>query len=33
MCLTYSDRIVIILRITDKEIVLLDIGPHEAVYR
>jgi len=31
--LTYSDRIVLVLRATQKEIVLLDIGPHDAVYR
>jgi mRNA-degrading endonuclease YafQ of YafQ-DinJ toxin-antitoxin module len=31
--LTYSDRIVLVLRATEHEIVLLDIGPHDAVYR
>ncbi len=31
--LTYSYRIVLVLRITAKEIVLLDIGSHDEVYR
>lgn len=31
--LTYEYRIVLILRITAKEIVLLDIGTHDEVYR
>lgn len=31
--LACSDRIVLILRITQKEIVLLDIGHHDAMYR
>jgi mRNA-degrading endonuclease YafQ of YafQ-DinJ toxin-antitoxin module len=31
--LTYEYRIVIILRMTPKEIVLLDVGAHDAVYR
>ena len=31
--LTYDYRIVLILRITEKEVVLLDIGSHDAVYR
>ncbi len=30
--LTYSHRIVLILRVTEKEIVLLDIGSHDEVY-
>ena len=29
--LTYSHRIVLILRVTEKEIVLLDIGSHDEV--
>jgi mRNA-degrading endonuclease YafQ of YafQ-DinJ toxin-antitoxin module len=31
--LTYSDRIVLILRVESREIVLLDIGTHDEVYR
>ncbi len=31
--LTYSYRIVLILRIQDDEIVLLDVGSHDDVYR
>lgn len=31
--LTYSYRIVLILRIEDDEIVLLDVGSHDDVYR
>ena len=31
--LTYSYRIVLILRITESEVVLLDIGSHDEVYR
>jgi len=31
--LTYEYRIVIILRLTKKEVVLLDIGTHDEVYR
>jgi mRNA-degrading endonuclease YafQ of YafQ-DinJ toxin-antitoxin module len=31
--LTYSYRIVLILRLTDDEIVLLDVGSHDEVYR
>ena len=31
--LTYSYRIVLILRITASEIVLLDVGAHDEVYR
>lgn len=31
--LTYEHRIILILRITAKEIVLLDIGTHDEVYR
>ena len=30
--LTYEHRIVLILRLTDQEIVLLDVGTHDAVY-
>ena len=30
--LTYSHRMVLILRVTEKEIVLLDIGSHDEVY-
>ncbi|MCX7049518.1 MAG: plasmid stabilization protein [Candidatus Sumerlaeota bacterium] len=31
--LTYSDRLVVLLRLTQGEIVLLDIGSHDEVYR
>lgn len=31
--LTYSFRLTLTLRITEKEIVLLDIGSHDEVYR
>ena len=31
--LTYSHRIVLILRLTEDEIVLLDVGSHDEVYR
>jgi mRNA-degrading endonuclease YafQ of YafQ-DinJ toxin-antitoxin module len=31
--LTYSHRIVLILRLSDSEIVLLDVGSHDDVYR
>lgn len=31
--LTYSHRVVLILRVTEKEVVLLDIGNHDEVYR
>jgi mRNA-degrading endonuclease YafQ of YafQ-DinJ toxin-antitoxin module len=31
--LTYDYRIVLILRVTEKEVVLLDIGSHDEVYR
>jgi len=31
--LTYEHRIVLILRLTAKEIVLLDVGTHDEVYR
>ena len=31
--LTYEHRIVLILRLTQREIVLLDVGPHDEVYR
>jgi mRNA-degrading endonuclease YafQ of YafQ-DinJ toxin-antitoxin module len=31
--LTYSQRIVLILSITSNEIVLLDVGSHDEVYR
>ena len=31
--LTYECRIVLILRLTPKEIVLLDVGTHDEVYR
>ncbi|MBN1269746.1 MAG: type II toxin-antitoxin system YafQ family toxin [Kiritimatiellae bacterium] len=31
--LTYSHRIVMVLRVTRKEVVLLDIGTHDEVYR
>lgn len=30
---TYSDRIILTLEISDKEITLLDIGSHDEVYR
>jgi len=30
--LTYAYRIVLVVRITEREIVLLDIGSHDAVY-
>ena len=30
--LTYSHRIVLVLRMVAREIVLLDIGPHDEVY-
>ena len=31
--LTYSHRIVMILQIAEKEVILLDIGSHDEVYR
>ena len=31
--LTYEHRIVLILRLTAKEVVLLDVGTHDEVYR
>ncbi len=31
--LTYTDRITLTLLITEKEIILLDIGSHDEVYR
>ena len=31
--LTYEHRIVLVLRLTEKEIVLLDVGTHDEVYR
>ena len=31
--LTYSFRVVVILRVTGKEVILLDIGSHDEVYR
>ena len=31
--LTYSVRVVVLIRVTPKEIVLLDIGSHDEVYR
>jgi mRNA-degrading endonuclease YafQ of YafQ-DinJ toxin-antitoxin module len=31
--LTYEYRVVLILRVTEKEVVLLDIGSHDEVYR
>jgi mRNA-degrading endonuclease YafQ of YafQ-DinJ toxin-antitoxin module len=31
--LTYSYRLTLILKVTDREIVLLDIGSHDEVYR
>jgi mRNA-degrading endonuclease YafQ of YafQ-DinJ toxin-antitoxin module len=31
--MTYEYRIVLILKITEKEIILLDIGTHDEVYR
>ncbi len=31
--LTYSFRVVLMLRVTEKEIILLDIGSHDEVYR
>ena len=31
--LTYSHRIVLMLEITKKEVILLDIGSHDEVYR
>ena len=31
--LTYSHRIVLILQITKREVILLDIGSHDEVYR
>ena len=31
--LAYAHRIVLILRLTEKEIVLLDVGSHDEVYR
>jgi mRNA-degrading endonuclease YafQ of YafQ-DinJ toxin-antitoxin module len=31
--LTYTDRIVLILQMKEKEITLLDIGSHDEVYR
>jgi mRNA-degrading endonuclease YafQ of YafQ-DinJ toxin-antitoxin module len=31
--LTYSDRIIFFLKLTDKEIILLDVGNHDEVYR
>ena len=31
--LTYSVRVVAIIRVTPKEIILLDIGSHDEVYR
>jgi mRNA-degrading endonuclease YafQ of YafQ-DinJ toxin-antitoxin module len=31
--LTYSQRIVLILSITSKDIILLDVGSHDEVYR
>ena len=31
--LTYSYRILLILKITEKEIILLDIGSHDEMYR
>ena len=31
--LTYSFRVVILVRITRKEVILLDIGSHDEVYR
>jgi len=31
--LTYSHRIVLILRLTAAEIILLDVGPHDEIYR
>ena len=31
--LTYSHRIVLILRIAEREVTLLDIGSHDEVYR
>jgi mRNA-degrading endonuclease YafQ of YafQ-DinJ toxin-antitoxin module len=31
--LTYSDRIVLYLKLSEKEIILLDVGTHDDVYR
>ncbi|MBF0196142.1 MAG: plasmid stabilization protein [Planctomycetes bacterium] len=31
--LTYSDRIILFLKLTEKEIILLDVGTHDEVYR
>jgi mRNA-degrading endonuclease YafQ of YafQ-DinJ toxin-antitoxin module len=31
--LTYSFRVVVLLRVTGKEVILLDIGSHDEVYR
>ena len=31
--LTYSVRVVVLLRVTEKEVVLLDVGSHDEVYR
>lgn len=31
--LTYAYRLTLILKVTEREIVLLDIGPHDEVYR
>ena len=31
--ITYAHQVVLILRITEKEIVLLDVGSHDDVYR
>ncbi|MGA9752227.1 MAG: plasmid stabilization protein [Acidobacteriota bacterium] len=31
--LTYSFRVVVLVRITRKEVILLDIGSHDEVYR
>jgi hypothetical protein len=31
--LTYSYRLTLLLRVTEQEVVLLDIGTHDEVYR
>ncbi|HVB63692.1 MAG TPA: hypothetical protein VNE17_03105 [Nitrolancea sp.] len=30
---TYSDRITVILQISEREIILLDLGSHDDIYR
>ena len=31
--LTYSDHIILYLKVSDKELILLDVGTHDEVYR